>query len=72
MGERAKAAFKTNQTYWFAKIERNRSRDKRVKKELEKAGWLVLRFWEHEIASNVEMCVSKVRRARRLRSQNSV
>lgn len=66
-GERAKRAFKTNQAYWFPKIERNRSRDRRVRKELEKDGWLVIRFWEHEINSDVDRCVARVREAMRLR-----
>jgi DNA mismatch endonuclease (patch repair protein) len=67
-GKRAKTAFKSNQSYWLAKIERNRKRDKKVKKQLEGEGWLVLRFWEHEILSNIEGCVSKVKAAVRLRS----
>lgn len=69
-GQRAKRAFKTNQTYWFAKIERNRARDREVNRELTKCGWLVLRFWEHEIISDVDQCVARVREAMKLRTRD--
>lgn len=62
-GKRAREAFKSNQGYWYPKIERNRARDKRVRKELQRCGWIVLRFWEHEIVSNVDDCVDKVKEA---------
>ncbi len=62
-GKRAKEAFKSNQDYWFSKIERNRARDKMVKRELQRRGWTVLRFWEHEIRSNLESCVYRVQQA---------
>lgn len=62
-GRRTREAFKSNQEYWHAKIERNRARDKKVKKELIRRGWIVLRFWEHEITSNLEGCIDKVRAA---------
>jgi DNA mismatch endonuclease, patch repair protein len=37
---------KANADYWSAKIERNRVRDQRVRRELEEAGWSVLVIWE--------------------------
>lgn len=39
---------KTNAAYWSEKIARNRARDHETGTLLEKAGWVVLRFWEHE------------------------
>ncbi len=36
--------------YWREKVERNRSRDKQVSVTLRKAGWRVIRVWEHDIA----------------------
>ncbi|MGO1306053.1 MAG: very short patch repair endonuclease [Microbacterium gubbeenense] len=39
---------KTNVEYWSAKIARNRERDVETTERLASAGWLVLRFWEHE------------------------
>lgn len=39
---------KTNADYWLPKLARNRERDREATAALEAAGWLVLRFWEHE------------------------
>jgi DNA mismatch endonuclease, patch repair protein len=39
---------KTNQGYWDAKVAANRDRDRRTTAILEREGWTVLRFWEHE------------------------
>jgi DNA mismatch endonuclease (patch repair protein) len=36
-----------NVHYWGPKLERNRKRDAAVTDGLERAGWRVLRFWEH-------------------------
>lgn len=38
----------TNPHYWPSKLARNRLRDLRVTAALERDGWTVLRFWEHE------------------------
>jgi DNA mismatch endonuclease, patch repair protein len=35
---------KSNVGYWLAKFAQNRSRDRRVDRELRKAGWIVLRL----------------------------
>lgn len=39
---------RTNEHYWGPKIARNRERDSEQTEALAAAGWLVLRFWEHE------------------------
>lgn len=39
----------TNSDYWLKKIARNNARDRKVNTELRRAGWQVLRFWEHEV-----------------------
>lgn len=39
---------KANAEYWSPKIARNRERDVETTIHLEKLGWTVLRFWEHE------------------------
>lgn len=49
-----------NQAYWHPKIERNRQRDIRKTAALTEAGWLVLRYWEHE---PVESVVRSIERA---------
>jgi DNA mismatch endonuclease (patch repair protein) len=35
--------------YWAGKIEGNRRRDRQVTQRLRRAGWRVVRVWEHEI-----------------------
>lgn len=44
---------KANSAFWNDKIERNIERDRFVTEELQRQGWTVLRFWEHEVESNV-------------------
>jgi DNA mismatch endonuclease, patch repair protein len=39
---------KTNSGYWSNKVAGNMARDRNTDELLTKAGWLVLRFWEHE------------------------
>lgn len=39
---------KANSTYWGPKLDRNAQRDREVNALLTAAGWVVLRFWEHE------------------------
>jgi len=40
---------KTNAAFWQTKIARNQARDKLVTRTLRRAGWRVLRIWEHEL-----------------------
>jgi len=40
---------KSNRPFWDGKAAANRARDKLVDRELRKAGWGVLRIWEHEL-----------------------
>lgn len=44
---------KTNARYWAEKVANNRRRDLDTSERLLEAGWLVLRFWEHQAASEV-------------------
>jgi len=39
----------SNMNYWNNKIEKNKSRDKKIKKALKMKQWQVIRIWEHEI-----------------------
>lgn len=39
----------TNKKFWANKIRSNRTRDKRVVRELIRDGWQVLRIWEHDL-----------------------
>ncbi len=40
---------KGNRSYWAAKIGNNIARDALVTRRLRRAGWRVLRVWEHEL-----------------------
>lgn len=44
---------KRNADFWREKIETNRLRDEDTNTRLRKAGWVVLRFWEHEPPTQV-------------------
>lgn len=52
----------TNRRYWTAKIEQNRLRDRRISKQLRKAGWTVLRVWEHEVKARPTAVVRRILR----------
>jgi DNA mismatch endonuclease (patch repair protein) len=56
---------KANRPYWAAKLARNRERDRQMTAALEDAGWLVLRFWEHDDPSEAALAVASAVVARR-------
>jgi DNA mismatch endonuclease (patch repair protein) len=39
----------TNAAFWNEKLEANRVRDQTVNRTLRRAGWRVLRIWEHDL-----------------------
>jgi DNA mismatch endonuclease (patch repair protein) len=55
----------TNSSYWNAKLQRNIDRDRRNNQELARAGWLVLRAWEHESVPDVIQRISTALAMRR-------
>lgn len=58
-----KADHKSNQEFWYNKIERNIERDKEVNIALKKAGWRVLRFWGKDIKTDTDRCVKLIKEA---------
>ena len=58
--KKRKQDHKSNQAFWFAKIERNIERDKEVNAHLLEKGWKVLRFWGKEIEKNIDTCITKI------------
>lgn len=58
---------KTNPEYWREKIARNIQRDHDTDAKLAAAGWLVLRFWEHQPPEECarKVCDAVARRPRR-------
>jgi DNA mismatch endonuclease (patch repair protein) len=47
--------------FWDEKIDRNRSRDEKVTRELLEIGWAVLRVWDFEIEQDASRCAEMVR-----------
>jgi DNA mismatch endonuclease (patch repair protein) len=58
---------KTNTDYWVSKVERNKERDRRTRRELNNDGWEVLTIWECElkdptrVGARVARLLSKVK-----------
>jgi len=44
-----------NRKYWQEKLLRNQNRDRLVTKTLRRAGWRVLRIWEHELKKETHL-----------------
>jgi DNA mismatch endonuclease (patch repair protein) len=53
---------KTNSAFWDKKIQGTVDRDKRNRDLLEKEGWTVLRFWEHDIEKDLAEVMKKLKR----------
>lgn len=53
----------SNRKYWSSKIERNKRRDRAVTRKLRSDGWLVLRFWEHQIQRRPVVCIQTIQQA---------
>lgn len=49
-----------NRDFWIKKINGNVERDTRVNTELTDSGWIVLRFWEHDLKKDPESVVNKI------------
>jgi DNA mismatch endonuclease, patch repair protein len=47
-------------SFWRAKIEANRIRDKKVTLFYRRAGWRVFRVWEHDIRKSLERLIQRI------------
>lgn len=55
---------KNNAAFWGNKLLANQKRDRRVNRELRKAGWRVLRIWEHALTRKNEVrLVSRIKKS---------
>lgn len=63
-----RSTFNHNAGYWPAKITTNVERDLDTTEQLRNAGWIVMRFWEHESPAEV---VETIRRAVRAGPERS-
>lgn len=52
-----------NRAFWKKKFTANKTRDRRVNRELRKLGWRVIRIWEHDLAKRGEACIRKIQAA---------
>ena len=59
---------KTHSKWWREKIGDNKKRDTRQGRKLRKLGWVVIRYWEHEIGSRAlpKVC-SQIKRVVKIR-----
>jgi DNA mismatch endonuclease (patch repair protein) len=51
---------KANRAFWKKKLEGNRARDSANWAFLKRAGWRVIRLWEHDIERFPERCARRV------------
>ncbi|WP_193509117.1 very short patch repair endonuclease [Cryobacterium sp. BB736] len=51
---------RVNDSYWRTKINQNRLRDASTTAALEAEGWMVMRFWAHEMPATVADAISVV------------
>lgn len=50
---------KTRPEFWQAKIDSNKSRDRRVQRELKATGWEVTEFWECEVRGQDQAAIDR-------------
>jgi DNA mismatch endonuclease (patch repair protein) len=67
---RHRTAPKANAAWWADKLLANRRRDAATNRQLRRAGWFVLRVWEHEAPTEAAARIARVVRARRRRSSS--
>ena len=46
--------------FWRVKIAKNRERDRKTHRKLRRAGWRVVRLWQHQIKQNMQHCLSRI------------
>ena len=54
--------------FWQDKIEATRGRDQRNFRRLRRAGWQVIRLWQHEVESNFERSIACIEQAVQFRT----
>lgn len=54
---------RSNVAYWRAKLTRNRLRDLRARRHLNRLGYSVIRLWECRLRDEPQNCMSRISRA---------
>lgn len=57
---KTESSLKTNKDFWSKKIETNQKRDIDTDKKLVEMGYLVYRFWEHEIRKELKKVLAEI------------
>lgn len=65
--EHTQHRIQSNRDFWFAKIQRNMERDRRVDDRLNKMGWQVIRIWEGDVRKSPSASADLVEAALRQR-----
>ena len=58
--ETEKERIKSNQEFWYKKIERNIQRDIEVSSYLKLQEWEVIRFWSKEVKKDLNSCINVI------------
>ncbi|MEW6404410.1 MAG: very short patch repair endonuclease [Chloroflexota bacterium] len=61
---------RANAEFWSSKIKRNQERDLETTRLLKKAGWKVVRVWEHEDPIKASRKIFQIVSSRRIQSQS--
>jgi DNA mismatch endonuclease, patch repair protein len=61
----------SNIGYWQPKLEKNKERDKIKTAKLKSEGWVVLRFWEHELV-DMDNVVEQIQQALQKRQKQYI
>ena len=56
---------KQNAEFWRQKIEANQQRDRDTNERLDRMGWTVLRFWQHESPAEAAESIARMVRNKR-------
>ena len=57
---RIESQLKENKDYWYQKILKNQQRDRKAEVKLVSLGYVVLRFWEHEIKHQMKDVMNEI------------
>ena len=60
-----------NRVFWEKKFAANKTRDRRVNRELRKLGWRVIRIWEHDLSQSADACIRRIAMTARVRHVSS-
>jgi DNA mismatch endonuclease (patch repair protein) len=50
----------SNVSYWREKMSKNKKQDKKINAACRKAGWKVVRIWEHEIKKSPQKAIVRI------------